>query len=461
MTERRETPSRESVAIAAADALERAHADGTLSNTPALAGFDGFLDSIIRAVDRRGSMALEDFEPISTISALAGRIAAAAGKSTNIELVVDEVRFGGNGPLYAGALGRLGMPTTYIGAVGRDDGSRELLPIFEPFAARCERVIPIAAPAFTDALEFADGKIMLGKPANMQAVTWERLVERVGLEALRAMCARARLLGIVDWTHCGGVQGIWEGLIEHVLPGLDAVDGEDLPRAGKPAPLESLGGGKPALLESLGSGKPALPESMGAGAAAVRDVKRRVFIDLSDPAKRTDSDLRSALEVLRRMNRFVAVTLGLNLAEGERVAAVLGVEAFADAASQGEGVRAAAARVRERAGLACVVIHPREGAGAAEDSGQSAWFEGPFTAQPRLSTGAGDHFGAGFSFAQVLGLPLEQALAVGCATSGAYVRDAVSPDLSRLTGFLRGLPGAEDAADSTGPSDSVERSVPG
>ncbi|MDQ7013635.1 MAG: carbohydrate kinase family protein [Planctomycetota bacterium] len=419
MTERQQIPSRESIASAAADALERAHADGTLAETPALAGFDGFLDSIIRVVDRRGSMALEDFAPISTISDFAGRIAAAAGKSTNIELVVDEIRFGGNGPLYAGALGRLGMPTTYVGAVGRDDGSSELLPIFEAFAARCERVIPIAAPAYTDALEFADGKIMFGRPVNMQAVTWERLVERVGLEELRAMCARARLLGIVDWTHCGGLQGIWEGLIEHVLPGLEGVGGEVSSRAGKPAPL---------------------------------DVKRRVFIDLSDPAKRTDADLRSALEVLRRMNRFVSVTLGLNLAEGERVAAVLGVEAFADAASQGEGVRAAAARVRARAGLSCVVIHPREGAGAADDSGQSAWFEGPFTAQPRLSTGAGDHFGAGFSFAQVLGLPLGQALAVGCAVSGAYVRDAVSPDLSRLTSFLRGLPGADEAADAPGTS---------
>ncbi len=439
MTERQKTPSRESIANAAADALERAHAGGTLAETPALAGFDGFLDSIIRVVDRRGSMALEDFAPIATISDFAGRIASAAGKSTNIELVVDEIRFGGNGPLYAGALGMLGMPTTYVGAVGRDDGSSELLPIFEAFAARCERVIPIAAPAYTDALEFADGKIMFGRPVNMQAVTWERLVERVGLDELRAMCARARLLGIVDWTHCGGLQGIWEGLIEHVLPGLGAEDGEVLTRAGKPAPLESSRAGKPAPL----------------------DVKRRVFIDLSDPAKRTDADLRSALEVLRRMNRFVAVTLGLNLAEGERVAAVLGVEAFADAASQGEGVRAAAARVRERAGLACVVIHPREGAGAADDSGQSAWFEGPFTAQPRLSTGAGDHFGAGFSYAQVLGLPLGQALAVGCAVSGAYVRDAVSPDLPRLTGFLRGLPGAEQAADSSGSSDSVERSVPG
>ncbi|MFG0259610.1 MAG: carbohydrate kinase family protein [Phycisphaerales bacterium JB041] len=411
MTDTQPSPSggtsRESIARSAADALDRARAEGTLDATPALAGFDGFLDSIIRVVDRRRSMVMEDFEPITTIPRFAGRVADAAGKSANIELVVDEVRFGGNGPLYAGALGRLGMPTTYIGAVGRDDSSDELLPDYRPFADRCERVIPIAAPAYTDALEFDDGKIMLGKAANVQAVTWERLIERVGLDGLRAHCERSRLLGIVNWTLCGGVQGIWEGLIRDVLPG-------------------------------LGAG------ASGGGAA------RRVFVDLSDPAKRTDEDLRSALETLRRMNELVPVTLSLNLSEGERVARVLGVDAFADAPSLGAGVRQAAERVRERAGLACLVIHPREGAGAADDTGASAWFEGPFTAHPKLSTGAGDHFGAGFSFAQVLGQPLAEALAVGCAVSGAYVRDALSPDLARLTGFLRGLPQAEHAAERRG-----------
>ncbi|QKK07878.1 MAG: hypothetical protein HND58_06615 [Planctomycetota bacterium] len=203
------------------------------------------------------------------------------------------------------------------------------------------------------------------------------------------------------------MQGIWEGLIRDVLPGLAA--------------------------GSSGLGHP-----------------RRVFIDLSDPAKRTDEDLRSALETLGRMNEILPVTLSLNLAEGERVARVLGVDAFTDAPSLGAGVRLAAERVRERSGLACLVIHPREGAGAADDSGASAWFEGPFTAHPKLSTGAGDHFGAGFSFAQVLGLPLAEALAVGCGVSGAYVRDARSPDLARLTSFLRGLPGAEHAAGPRG-----------
>jgi hypothetical protein len=320
---------RSAIAHAAAGALHRAGTDGTLAATPALAGFDGFIDSIIRVVDRRRSMRMDDFDAIGAIPGFAGRVAAAAGKSANIELVVEEDRFGGNGPLYAGALGRLGMPTTYLGAVGKDDASRELLPIYEPFAARCEEVVPLAAPAHTDALEFEDGKIMLGKTAPVQAVTWERLVERVGLDGLRARCARSRLIGIVNWTLCGGVQGIWEGLIDHVLPTLGEQGGQ-------------------------GAG-PKVPRHEG------MERRRRVFIDLSDPAKRTDADLLSALEVLRRMDDLVPVTLGLNLAESERVARVLGVEAHADAPSLGESLRGGAERIRARSGLACIVIHPREG----------------------------------------------------------------------------------------------------
>jgi len=64
--------------------------------------------------------------------------------------------------------------------------------------------------------------------------------------------------------------------------------------------------------------------------------------------------------------------------------------------------------------------------------------------EPRLSTGAGDHFNAGFAFGQVCGLPLDECLATGCGVSGAYVRDAQSPSRDRLIAFLNQLPLAED-----------------
>ena len=48
----------------------------------ALIGLDGFVDEILRVVDKRQSA--ENYTAIETLSALGGRISRAAGLSTNI-----------------------------------------------------------------------------------------------------------------------------------------------------------------------------------------------------------------------------------------------------------------------------------------------------------------------------------------------------------------------------------------
>jgi sugar/nucleoside kinase (ribokinase family) len=82
------------------------------------------------------------------------------------------------------------------------------------------------------------------------------------------------------------------------------------------------------------------------------------------------------------------------------------------------------------------VIHPRRGAAAATEA-DSASFEGPFVKEPKISTGAGDHFNAGFCVGRLLDLDLEASLQLGVSTSGFYVRNARSPDLNDLRKFLR------------------------
>ncbi len=390
--------SRSDTARAAADAL--AAAAPRLRTLQAVVGFDAFIDSIISVVDQRTAMTPEGYTPMRTIAQFAGRAAAAAGKSTNLEMVIREERFGGNGPLMAGALGQTGFQVVYIGAVGQPRDPRQLHPIYGEFAARCQLVIPVAPPAFTDALEFDDGKIMLGKPANIQAVTWELLTEVIGLDELVRHLDRASILGMVNWVMMGGLESIWQGLCRDVFPRLRG------PRA------------------------------------------KRIFIDLCDPAKRTDVDVRRALSLVKQMDEHIPVTLGLNQAEAERIAAVLGLPAIADddMSTLGAAMEQDAVNIRQRIGIDCVVIHPREGAAASTAAGDRGWFDGPFTRTPRLSTGAGDHFNAGFALAQGLGFPLAQCLSVGCGLSGAYVRDAASPTLDRLVEFLRSLPAGEPHA---------------
>lgn len=391
-----QSASRNQIAHAAADALA-ALTPERLASLSALVGFDGFVDSIIHVVDKRHSMTREDFDRIRTIPEFAARCGAAANRSANIELVVQDVRFGGNGPLFSSALGRLGAGVTYIGAVGLEDDPTTVDPIFQPFVERCRTVMPICGPGRTDALEFEDGKIMLGKPDAVQRATWDRIKEVAGLDTLVSLVDQAALISVVNWTLSGGVEGIWSGLRDEVFTRVD----------------------------------PSKP--------------RHLFIDLSDPAKRTDKDVRRAMELLATLQPAIPVTLGLNLSESGRIAKVMGVDAYDDEhnRSLADMVPEAAERLRERLGLACVVIHQHTGAGAADDTGHSGWFTGPYTRRPRISTGAGDHFGGGFSFARVAGLGLDESLAAACGVAGAYVRDAQSPTLERLVGFLRDLPNPE------------------
>jgi hypothetical protein len=390
--------SRAESARHAADALSRAD----LRGHRAVVGFDGFVDSIIDVVDTRRSMAPHDYARIATIEQYAARCAAAAGKSTNLELVVHEERFGGNGPLMAGGLAQIGLPTTYIGAVAAPGRPGELHPLYADLQARCEasggRVLPIAPPAHTHALEFDDGKIMLGDPRNVQGVTWRLLHGDGAAEHVATHLRGASLLAVVNWVMMAGVQGILEGLARDVLP-------------------------------TLGSGP-------------------RVFIDLCDPAKRTDADIEAVLAALAAINRHAPVTLGLNQSESERIDRVCRAGAYPGGRSAppdapGEVFAQASQRLREKTGLDGIAIHPRHGAGGATASGEVAWFDGPVVKRPRLSTGAGDHFNSGFALGQVLGLPLVQALALGCGVSGAYVRDAQSPTRERLIEFLRDLPAPE------------------
>lgn len=384
--------SRTDLAHQAADAIE-----ADFPAIQALVGFDGFVDSIIHIVNQRHSMEASDYDRIRTIPEFAARCGAAAGKSANLEMVIQDVRFGGNGPLLSSALGSLGANVTYIGAVSLEDDWNKIDPIYKPFAERCQRVIPICPPGRTDALEFEDGKIMLGKPESVQRVTWDLIKQTLGLETLIEMFEAVTLISVVNWTLVAGVEGIWEGLCEEIFPKLT------------PHP------------------------------------SRRLFLDLSDPAKRTDDDIRRAMGLIQQLQKHVPVTLGLNLAESGRVAEVIDVNAYDDEHNQSLAamVPIAATRIREKLGLSCIVIHQHTGAGAADDQGHSDWFAGPYTRKPRISTGAGDHFGGGFSFAQNAGLSLGQCLAAACGVAGAYVRDAKSPTRDRLIQFLRDLPEPE------------------
>lgn len=336
-----------------------------------LVGFDGFVDEIFHLVDERtGADAFRRMESMTTLSE---RIAQAAGLSANIEMVSQRVKLGGNGPIMANAMATFGHHVTYVGALGKPD----IHPVFESFVATCDRTFSIADPAHTDALEFHDGKVMLGKMKTLAEVTWENLLAVLPRESLRDLLAQSNLIACLNWTMLPHMNGIYRGMTE-VLGEIDA------------RPL--------------------------------------VMIDLTDPRKRSNQDIAAALSLLRDMQAHADVILGMNENESSQVAAVSGIDGSKDLLYRVEGVR-------DHLGLSLAVIHPTDSAYAATAGG--AWHvHGPFTAAPNLTTGAGDVFNSGFCQGLLAGCSPAQALACGVCASGFYVRQCRSATRDELVSFM-------------------------
>ena len=354
-------------------------ASGTLLESKALVGLDGFVDTILHVVDKRESAVR--FTRLTQMGEFASRIKAAAGLSANMERVTEMLKLGGNGPIMANALGSFGAPITYIGNLGKPF----IHPVFEKFS-KSATVYSVAEPGYTDAIEFDDGKLMFGKHESLKEINWATLLKHLPEEKIVKIFSQSSLIALVNWTMLPHMSAIFQKILTRIAPKL-------------------------------------------------KGPKRHIFFDLADPAKRTRDDIAGALALIGKFQKYFHVTLGLNLRESEQIGSVLGISLQEN---HGEAVAEHASKIRAKLGISTVVIHPTAFAAAADSSG-ATFVAGPFTARPKITTGAGDHFNAGFCIGRVLGCDLAQSLQIGVATSGVYVRHAKSPSLNDLRKFLKGL----------------------
>lgn len=350
------------------------------ANLNAFVGLDGFVDEILHVVDKRENA--EKYTRLPTIAKYAERLAGAAGKSTNVELVSQQTKLGGNGPIMANALASFGLKVCYLGNLGYPN----IHPIFSDFTKRAE-VHTLAEPGYTDALEFEDGKIMCGKLSALKQVNWENIKSRFGYDKFVARMQNAQFVGFVNWTMLTGMNEIWEAIQREVCPKLTG------PR-------------------------------------------RKVFFDLADPEKRTREDILKALNLITGFEKYFDAILGLNEKEAYEIGTHLG---FDTSNRTPEGLLKLATQIRERIAIGTVVVHPVSYA-LAVNAEESAIVEGPFTPKPLITTGAGDHFNAGFCLGQLLGLDIAGSVLTGVTTSGFYVRTAKSPTVADLVGLQQNWP---------------------
>jgi sugar/nucleoside kinase (ribokinase family) len=343
----------------------------------AFVGLDGFVDEILHVVDKRESA--EVYQRLTTIDQLAARLAAAAGKSTNVELVNQITKLGGNGPIMANALAAFGLKVTYLGLLGYPN----LHPVVHGFAQRAE-VHSIAEPGTTDALEFEDGKIMIGKQASLKEVTWANIQARFGRDRFAEKFGGSDLVGFVNWTMIPYMSDVWASILQEICP-------------------------------------------------ALKGPRRALFFDLADPEKRTREDIARALDLIGRFEEYFDVILGLNEKEAHAIGEVFGLQ---PAGATPEALMDFGLLLAQRLKAGTLVIHPVAYA-LAISQGNAAMAQGPFTPKPLITTGAGDHFNSGFCLGRLLGLNNQMSVLTGVTTSGYYVRTAHSPSIPQIAATMQ------------------------
>lgn len=346
-------------------------------NIKAVMGLDGFVDQILHVVKTRTDA--NTYIRMETLKEFGEFICKAAGLSANIEFIPLQNKLGGNGPIMSNALSTYNFDVTYIGAVGEDS----INPVFHEMAKK-SKVINISNPGFTDAVEFLDGKLMIGKRESLKNVNWTTLKEKIGLEELTSIYEEATLIGLENWTMLPYMTNIWNGLINEVLPNLSKKD------------------------------------------------NKYIFFDLADPENRLKKDILEALSVIKKFSDKFNVILGLNEKEAYEIGEIL--DLFSS--DNKPPLDVLVTSIAKKIDIYCLVVHPVKEAYAV-CNGEIYHTIGPYEPNPKLTTGAGDNFNAGFCFGQTLGLSPQLSLVLGTATSGYYVRNAQSPTLENLIDFLK------------------------
>lgn len=348
-----------------------------IKNDKCVMGLDGFVDQILHVVKTRKDA--NNYVRMETLREFGEFICKAAGLSANIEFIPLKNKLGGNGPIMSNALSTYNLDVTYIGAVGENS----IHPVFHDMSKK-SKVLNISDPGFTDAVEFLDGKLMIGKRECLKNINWTTLKEKVGLEKLILLFNDAKLVGLENWTMLPYMTEIWNGLINEVLPSLNKTS------------------------------------------------DKYIFFDLADPENRLREDILEALSVIKKFSSKFNVILGLNEKEAYEIGEILDLSST----SEKQPLNILVKLIANKLDIYCLVVHPVKEAFAVCNNTIYHTL-GPYEPNPKLTTGAGDNFNAGFCFGQILGLSPQLSLVLGTATSGYYVRNAESPTVNNIISFLK------------------------
>lgn len=343
--------------------IERLREYGDGKPAKVLAGFDGYVDTLVSP--RRSNLRRDDY--FEKLSEFASFVSGKSGKSSDISVTRNDVRVGGNAPLFAISAAAKNMDVSLIGALG--------YPRLNPYFEGLEGIgmYSVAEPGDTYALEFSDGKIMLGYTEDLDGITYESIKDRVGEETLKEIISCSSMIHISNWSGLINSNGILEGIFSLMDP----------------------------------------------------SDRKKIFIDLADPSGRSGEDFKILLRLLKAAGRDHRLILSFNEKE------------FSIFSSYVTGKEHGTERndLEEIMSFCCaseISVHMLDRAVTMSVDEDYAVVMGNFVEKPLIVTGGGDNFNGGYALGSVLGFPASQCARLGNISSYIYVTTGRAADIESI-----------------------------
>jgi hypothetical protein len=345
------------------------------SDHTAFLGFDACIDNLVRVVREKDGNDISSF--FTSSNQFGEFLINMDNKSCGVELQTKLSKIGGNMVITSNALGNLGVKVDCAGTFGIP----EILPVFREMSPNCS-LLTIGETISATALEFNNSKVIMFDPGPYNHLTWQSIKDLLGIEKIKQLLSGKQLVSFLNWSEIENSSQIWEGVIDEILPSIGQT------------------GQKPYF-----------------------------FSDFSDCSRRSKPDIQNAIMLLGRFRNYFMVTLSLNQNEAGLIAGALDVD---QSISDEEFVKLLFTAVD----VDTLVIH-RTNDALAFDGVKYEKCDTFFCENPKILTGGGDNFNAGFCFALLNEFGLDKSLIIANAVSGLYVEKGVSPKVDDLIEFLK------------------------
>ncbi|MHA1292236.1 MAG: hypothetical protein ACTSQJ_06160 [Promethearchaeota archaeon] len=358
-----------------------------LSRRSCFLGFDGYIDSLYSICQTRESPT--EWTKMESMRTFGELLVNVAGSSANVERVLKRKISGGFAPNSCKAINGLGLNVYLIAALGYPEIDKNFIPIT---TRNSVEAISFANPGETIGLEFDDGKVMLTDFENILNIDWDLIVERVGFERIFKIIEKSDILGFGHWSLVPHLGEIWQHFLYDIFPSIN----------------------KQKLKKKL------------------------FFVDLADIKKRNKTDINNMLVQLNKIDNYVPVMLSLNDQEAIDISKALDKvknirqdkENFIDFIEGGK-------LINNEVKISFLVIHSPHFA-TISTLNNHYWITEGFTAKPRYTTGAGDHFHSGVAAGLACQLTPPESLLIGNSLTAIFVRTGNSPNFTELSQFIDG-----------------------